>query len=191
MADNSKQIQDRGTNRKHTEETGCLPKLKKEPDGKTVCEGGSETWQDAVKVSTGTSEYDVAKKLLMEVASTFRLSEDQTEAINEGLALMHGIGPRDELEGMLAAQMVGIHNAAMMSLQRAVLPDQTDVRLDANVNRATKLLRTFSGHVEALNRYRSKGQQTVKVEHVHVSEGGQAIVGNVHHEGGGDDEKQT
>jgi hypothetical protein len=36
--------------------------------------------------------------------------------------------------------------------------------------------------LEALNRHRGKGQQKVTVEHVHVHEGGQAIVGNV--EGG-------
>ena len=33
--------------------------------------------------------------------------------------------------------------------------------------------------METLKRYRSTAQQTVKVEHVHVHEGGQAIVGNV------------
>jgi hypothetical protein len=34
--------------------------------------------------------------------------------------------------------------------------------------------------VEALQRYRGKGQQKVTVEHVHVHAGGQAIVGAVH-----------
>jgi len=37
--------------------------------------------------------------------------------------------------------------------------------------------------LESLNRHRGKGQQRVTVEHVHVHEGGQAIVGNI--EGGG------
>jgi hypothetical protein len=37
--------------------------------------------------------------------------------------------------------------------------------------------------VEALKRYRSAGEQTVRVEHVTVNEGGQAIVGNVAHGG--------
>jgi hypothetical protein len=43
--------------------------------------------------------------------------------------------------------------------------------------------------VEALKRYRTGGQQKVTVEHVTVNEGGQAIVGNVTHKGGGGDEK--
>ena len=44
---------------------------------------------------------------------------------------------------------------------------------------------TFAAQVEALKRYRSRGDQTVRVEHVTVNEGGQAIVGNVAHRGGG------
>ena len=42
------------------------------------------------------------------------------------------------------------------------------------------LLRTFTAQVEALQRYRGKGQQKVTVEHVNVNAGGQAIVGTVH-----------
>ena len=48
-----------------------------------------------------------------------------------------------------------------------------------------KLTRTFATQVEALKRYRSKGEQKVTVEHVTVNEGGQAIVGNVETGGGG------
>jgi hypothetical protein len=52
--------------------------------------------------------------------------------------------------------------------------------------KANKLGRTFSVLLDALNRHRGKGQQKVTVEHVHVHEGGQAIVGNVGTPGGGD-----
>jgi hypothetical protein len=38
--------------------------------------------------------------------------------------------------------------------------------------------------VEALDRHRGKGQQRITVEHVHVNDGGQAIVGAV--SGGGE-----
>jgi len=48
-----------------------------------------------------------------------------------------------------------------------------------------KLARTFTAQMEALTRYRGKGQQKMTVEHVHVHQGGQAIVGNVNQEGGG------
>jgi hypothetical protein len=48
-----------------------------------------------------------------------------------------------------------------------------------NLSQANKLSRTYATLLEALNRHRGKGQQKVTVEHVHVHEGGQAIVGNV------------
>ena len=42
-----------------------------------------------------------------------------------------------------------------------------------------KLTRTFAAQMSALKEYRSKGEQKMTVQHVHVAEGGQAIVGNV------------
>jgi hypothetical protein len=48
-----------------------------------------------------------------------------------------------------------------------------------------KLARTFAAQVEALKKYRSAGEQTIKVQHVTVNDGGQAIVGNVNKGGGG------
>ena len=53
-----------------------------------------------------------------------------------------------------------------------------------------KLARTFTAQVEALKRYRNRADQTVRVEHVTVNEGGQAIVGNVSHGGRGSPENQ-
>ena len=52
-------------------------------------------------------------------------------------------------------------------------------------NMALKLMRTYTAQVEALAKLRRGGNQTVRVEHVHVHSGGQAIVGNVTHPGGG------
>ena len=94
-----------------------------------------------------------------------------------------GIKPGDELEGMIAAQLVACHNASMECYRRARLVEQTFEGYRENLNQANKLGRTYAVLLDALNRHRGKGQQKVTVEHVHVHEGGQAIVGNV--EGGG------
>jgi hypothetical protein len=64
-----------------------------------------------------------------------------------------------------------------------MIPEQTFEGRRENLSQANKLSRTHATLLEALNRHRGKGQQKVTVEHVHVHEGGQAIVGNV--EGGG------
>jgi len=98
------------------------------------------------------------------------------EAINDALAAVTGIGARDETEGMLATQMVATHFAAISALRR-LKSSSTIPQQDSNGNLAVKLLRTFTLQIEALQRYRGKGQQKVTVEHVHVNAGGQAIVG--------------
>ena len=94
-------------------------------------------------------------------------------------AAFRGIGPRDELEAMLAAQMVTTHTLAMRFLGSTSPAQYPNVVIDSNLNRGTKLLRTFLMQLEALNRHRSKGEQKMVVEHVHVHSGGQAIVGPV------------
>lgn len=110
--------------------------------------------------------------------------------MNGVLAAMYGIAPRDEIEGMLAAQMVATHIASIKALRRLKNSD-TVPQQDSNGNLAIKLMRTFTAQMEALNRYRGKGQQKMTVEHVHVHAGGQAIVGNVTHpEGGGVQKKK-
>src|SRR5215212_9804910 len=42
-----------------------------------------------------------------------------------GSGMVKGIGPRDVVEGMLAAQMVATHEAAMECLRQAALAEQT------------------------------------------------------------------
>ena len=116
-------------------------------------------------------------------------AEPNMSAINGAIALVHGIRPTDEVEGMLATQMVATHSAAMECLKRAQLYEQTFEGRKQNLNFATKLLRTYTAQMEALNRHRGKGQQKMTVEHVHVHDGGQAIVGNVSKGGGGELEK--
>jgi hypothetical protein len=97
-----------------------------------------------------------------------------------------GISPRDELEGMMAAQLIAAYNATMECYRRAADPDQTFEGRRENLNQANKLSRTYAMLLEALNRHRGKGQQKVTVEHVHVHAGGQAVVGVVDAPGGGD-----
>ena len=80
---------------------------------------------------------------------------------------------------MLAAQLVACHNASMECYRRAMIGEQTFEGRRENLSQANKLSRTYTTLLEALNRHRGKGQQKVTVEHVHVHEGGQAIVGNV------------
>lgn len=105
--------------------------------------------------------------------------EKRTDRIHATIGALKGINPRDEVEGMLAAQMVATHNAAMECFRRAMIPDQPHMGRDNNLGHAGKLVRSYAVLLQALDKHRGKGQQTVRVEHVHVHNGGQAIVGQV------------
>ena len=108
------------------------------------------------------------------------------------VAALIGIAPKDELEGMMAAQLIAAHNAAMECYRRAMIGEQSFEGRRENLAQANKLSRTYAALVEALNRHRGKGQQKVTVEHVHVHAGGQALVGMVTtpgQPGGGDHSK--
>ena len=94
------------------------------------------------------------------------------------LSVIKGIEPRDQIEAMLAAQMAAVHTASMTFARR--LANVENIPQQDSAERAfNKLTRTFAAQMSALKEYRSKGEQKMTVQHVHVAEGGQAIVGNV------------
>jgi len=107
------------------------------------------------------------------------LSEISTIPVNAALAAIVEIDPQDSIELMLASQMVAIHSMAMEMSCGAMFRDQSLLEVDKKIHFVNKLMRTFSTQVETLNKYRSKGQQKITVQHVNVNQGGQAVVGNV------------
>ena len=106
-------------------------------------------------------------------------SEERDKQLSATVAALVGIAPRDELEGMMAAQLIAAHNAAMECYRRAMIGEQSFEGRRENLSQANKLSRTHAALLEALNRHRGKGQQKVTVEHVHVHAGGKAVVGMV------------
>jgi len=178
------------------------PKLKAEKNKSgtinlRACDTDPMIYSAKLYETFGTPDYDLQTVFINQAVETFKefgkLETYDYKVIgglcNKVTALLHGIHPQDEIEGMLAIQMLGVHNVAMETLRRAMINDQTFVGKEANINQATKMLRTFVQQMDALKRYRTGGQQKMTVEHVHVNEGGQAIVGNVTQEGGRDNDK--
>jgi hypothetical protein len=94
-------------------------------------------------------------------------------------AALAAFNPADEIEGMIAAQAVALHFAAMECLRRAMLPGQTSEVASKLRKDGANMARAMTDMLDALDRKRGKGPQVVRVERVVVHEGGQAIVGNV------------
>ncbi len=140
----------------------------------------------------GSMSDDFNHVLLNQVCKALWTVHSDAEARNvqnvAAAMAMAGVRPKDEIEGMIAAQLVASHNAAMECYRRAMISEQTFEGRRENLNQAAKISRTHAALVEALNRHRGKGEQKVTVEHVHVHAGGQAVVGNVE-AGGGDTAK--
>ena len=126
----------------------------------------------------GTGDATFADALLIQLANVARIGQKLTDReLNGILSMVRGIGPRDPTEAMLAAQMAAIHNATMDAARRLNhaenLPQQ-----DSASNMLNKLARTFAAQIEALKKYRSTGEQSVRVTHQHVNvSANQAVVG--------------
>jgi hypothetical protein len=98
-------------------------------------------------------------------------------ATNAALAMIEAAAPKDEIEGALAIQMACTHTAAMAILAR--LDCASERQVAAIGSAAARLLRAYATQVEVLRRLRHGGHQYLRVEHVHVNDGGQAVIGNV------------
>jgi hypothetical protein len=132
--------------------------------------------------TTSTDFMDGLVKQLVNAGSQGQAPDESN--INFMLSVVKGIEPKDEIEAMLATQMAAVHMASM-TFARRLAHVETLPQQDSAERAFNKLARTFTTQMEALKRYRTGGQQKVTVEHVTVQAGGQAIVGNVSHPGGG------
>jgi hypothetical protein len=128
--------------------------------------------------AVGSTDRDFFDGLLFQLVNAGQGQGRSENTVDFMLAVIKGIEPRDQIEAMLAAQMAAVHMASMTFARRLAhvenIPQQDSAERAFN-----KLTRTFAAQVEALKRYRSGGEQKMTVQHLHVSDGGQAIVGNV------------
>lgn len=154
-------------------------------DGQTVSLGS----EDALCKLFHTNDDMQANALLAQCLKSLRSTEasDEHPANDERvfmLSIIRDLKPRDAVERMLAVQMAVTHVATIRSA-RWLANSEKVVQAEANYSGYNKLARTFAAQIETLRKYRNGGEQKVTVQHVTVSDGGQAIVGNVQSQGGG------
>jgi proteasome lid subunit RPN8/RPN11 len=124
-------------------------------------------WAARVAQALGVDDPWLIDLLLNQAANC--MPGGPARAASVTIAAVQSVGPRDGVEAMLAVQMAATHAVAMKMLQRAALDQPSLEVYDSLVNRATKLLRTYTMQVEALKRHRSAGEQRVVVQHQHVN----------------------
>lgn len=94
----------------------------------------------------------------------------------QAIALME---PRDYSDALLCANAVIAHNQVMdwVGESRDPLGRQADGVCCMNM--AVKLMDVVTRSIEAMDRRHNRGKQQIRVEHVNVAAGGQAVVGNI------------
>jgi hypothetical protein len=144
-------------------------------------DGDGKIWWSRLKKALGTSSSAFVEASLFQLQAAARLPGGGISelAVNSALALIEAVAPKDEIEGALALQMACTHMAAMAILARFEGGGGTERRTGLLGSAVARLLRTYVTQVEVLRRLRHGSSQFVRVEHVHVNEGGQAVVGNV------------
>lgn len=155
----------------------------------TADEGKSltESIEGDVRLAFGTDDASVREMLAAQLVAMLKNPATPIDeaVVEQALALITGIGPRDVTEAMLAVQMVAAHQTAMATARRA-LAAPNDHLAGFYLGLSGKLMRTFTGQLEALNRGRGKGVvQRVVVERVNIERGAQAVVGAIAAPGGG------
>ncbi len=144
-------------------------------------DGQEKLWWERLKKALGTASSDFVNATLLQIQNASRLpgAGISETGINAILALIKAAEPKNEIEAALAIQMACSHSVTMVLLERLGGGFRNDQSMARLAGAASRLMRASAMHVETLRRLRSGGSQHVRVEHVHVNDGGQAVIGNI------------
>jgi len=127
---------------------------------------------DFDRIESAISNKGVSTGLVVQIAALGSHGKQADEsAANFALGFVDAMQPKDAAEAALMAQMAATHQATMMMARR--LNHVDNIQQQDSAERAlNKLTRSYAAQMDTLKRYRSKGQQTVRVERVTVHDGG-------------------
>lgn len=128
--------------------------------------GNPGTFLTEVQEVLGIADLGLVSKLFAQAANASKKGGiKEPDDYRYPLAILRAIGPKDDMEALLAVQMVGTHSLGMECLRKASSADYSPV-IESQLGCATKLLKLFNAQLEALVRYRARGLQKMVVEHV-------------------------
>ena len=106
------------------------------------------------------------------------LLDNGTDVAAMAIDAANSIKAENSPEKMLAHQLAATHKVAMEQFGRA--SGAYDLPAEMNrLNVALRCMTVFQQGLLALQKLRHRGQQQVTVQYVHVSDGSQAVIGNV------------
>ena len=132
---------------------------------------------DFFKKISGVNQESFLNTLLPDLVATFKDVADPKEKFQAAIESLEAMQPTDSHELMLCIQILALHRQGMNFMYK--LSGASGMFADKYLNASTKLLRLHNEKLDALIRYRRKGHQVVQVEHVHIHQGGKAVIGNI------------
>ena len=138
----------------------------------------AKNWWKRLSTALGTVSSDFVNASLLSNTScgSFAFRHNFADGMNAALAMVSAAAPKDEIEAALVVQMACTHTAAMALLAKMDAGFGTERRIVAFGTAAARLMKAYAMQMEVLRRSRIGGHQFVHVEHVHVNDGGQAVV---------------
>jgi hypothetical protein len=124
-----------------------------------------DTLQNPNMVSVIASEH----RLDLAAGVGSRVAESAVDAAESAQA-------SNSLEKMLCHQMAAMHRAAMKLAARSLDFESQPVEMARLSNAAARMMQVYQEAFLALQKIRTGGKQTVVVQHVQVSQGGQAVI---------------
>lgn len=109
-------------------------------------------------------------------------------------AIIKNLNPQDAIEAVLASQIPAVYFASVECLNKASWIDGSIENRMTYLNAAGKLSRTLADLTKAFDHHRGKSvsEQKITVQHIHINNGAQAVIGNVNRptEGGAEQNEQ-
>lgn len=127
----------------------------------------------------GLSHEESCMSMIQSTFEAFPKNVSVDMALSVTGQMLQDMAPADPIEGMLCSQIIGLNAQGMRYLARAESDENWICHTEAAVNMAVKLLRLKNETIEALTRYRRKGEQKVVVQHINVNDDAKAIIGDI------------
>ena len=124
-----------------------------------------DTLQEPTMIGVVASEH----RLDLAACVGSRVAESAVDAAQSAQA-------RNSLEKMLCHQMAAVHRAAMKLIARSLDMHDQSVEMARLSNAAARAMQVYQEGLLTLQKLRTGGKQTVVVQHVQVSGGGQAVI---------------
>ena len=107
------------------------------------------------------------------------LTEKGADVAAMALDVANTIQARDSSEKMLAHQLAAMHKVGMEMIG-SVVPHSRDAAIqNRRLNAAVRFMTAYQQGLLTLRKLRLGAHQRISVQHVHIRDGGQAIVGDV------------